>query len=424
MAGKVKDCWDAFKKHDTEVIVHFCGNMGSMTEANIARAGKAFSSEKLHVEFTDIEQISQYFLDRKTPKIDREFTVEGKNYFERSDKNLRGMVCSVEASEIIRIIESEQDPKIINPDVFDANVRIFLKRTNRINKKIIESIVSDDNHMFWYKNNGITITCDQFKQGPTTKNPKIKLKNMQIVNGGQTLNCLFEASLDANVDLDDVLVLVRIIETDDEEIKLSIAETTNSQTPINVRDLRANDTSQKKLEEAFLVQGLFYERKSNQYAEKPKDKRVDALDAGQAWLAYVESPETAKRNRGMVFGDLCDKIFTDETEVKHLLVPYLLRMEIENEKTSLRKKIKEKKGVEPDDMYLIDGAFHVLFAIFQVAQNDGLDPFNYEEVKKLIPIGMNIVREVYSSERTQDETFSSNRLFKDSKTKSLIIKKV
>lgn len=334
------------------------------------------------------------------------------------------MVCTVEATEIVKMIRSKENVEQANPDVFDANVRIFLKRTNRINKKIIESIKSDENHMFWYKNNGITITCDKFTPSALKMSPEIELENMQIVNGGQTSHCIFEVSKTDADKLDDVLVLVRILETTDSDVKLAIAETTNSQTPINVRDLRSNDTRQKKLEEAFLEEGWYYERKSGQHQIQNKENRIDALDAGQAYLAYSEAPETAKRNRGMVFGELCDKIFTDETLVKHLLIPYLLKCEIEKEKTILRKKIKDKIGVDTDDMYLIDGAFHVLFTIYQIAINENIDPYNLNDVKALIPRAMVIVRNIYSNQRKIDDTFSSNRLFKDSRTRSLIIKAV
>ena len=50
--------------------------------------------------------------------------------------------------------------------------------------------------------------------------------------------------------------------------------------------MRSNDDVQKKLEEAFEGMGLFYERKLNQHSDQPRSLRIDALSAGQAYLAY------------------------------------------------------------------------------------------------------------------------------------------
>lgn len=54
------------------------------------------------------------------------------------------------------------------------------------------------------------------------------------MNGGQTSNALFEASLNSEERLEDVLILVRIIETKSQPVSLAIAESTNSQTQLKV----------------------------------------------------------------------------------------------------------------------------------------------------------------------------------------------
>ena len=162
-------------------------------------------------------------------------------------------------------------------------------------------------------NNGITITCDSFTYPKGKRAPVVELSNIQIVNGGQTSNALFEASQISPERLEDVLILVRIIETKSQSVSLSIAESTNSQTPIKSRDLRSNDDVQKKLEEAFEGMGLFYERKLKQHAEDQKLYELMPCPLSQAFLAYSEElPEVAKKDRGRIFSDLYDQIFTDE----------------------------------------------------------------------------------------------------------------
>ncbi|WP_408539176.1 AIPR family protein, partial [Salmonella enterica] len=143
---------------------------------------------------------------------------------------IRGLICTVEASEIVRIITNPENPKEVRKEIFNDNVRVYLSRTNKINRRIIETALSDRSPLFWYLNNGITVTCDSFSYIKGKRAPLVELKNIQIVNGGQTSNALFEASLNSEERLEDVLILVRIIETKSQPVSLAIAESTNSQT--------------------------------------------------------------------------------------------------------------------------------------------------------------------------------------------------
>ncbi|RZK30374.1 MAG: hypothetical protein EOO63_06895 [Hymenobacter sp.] len=123
----------------------------------------------------------------------------------------------------------------------------------------------------------------------------MRMLNPQIVNGGQTSHALFEA---ARADLNriyDVKLLIRVIETGDRGFTNSVAEATNSQTPIRSRDIRSNDSIQLKIENSLIGHGYFYERKNDQHIDQAADKRVDAVKLGQVILAYVlREPDRAK----------------------------------------------------------------------------------------------------------------------------------
>ena len=257
MKAKISDALEVLKEANATITVHFVGNTAPLIDTELNRVRTAFSRYKA-IEFRmyDLDALSDFFLEKRVPAFVREITAIDTNFFDRTDQNLRGVVCSVAALDIVDAIKSEGDPEQVESGIFDQNVRIYLKRRNRINRRIIESALSDDNHMFWYQNNGITMTCDKVEIGPSRRAPKIKLTNLQIVNGGQTSNCLFEAAKEDRSKIEDVILLVRVIETSSEEVKMSIAETTNSQTPINVRDLRSNDRQQRQLEEALAYQKL------------------------------------------------------------------------------------------------------------------------------------------------------------------------
>ncbi len=274
---------------------------------------------------------------------------------------------------------------------------------------------------FWYLNNGITITCDSFSYQPGARAPVVSLDNVQIVNGGQTSNALFEAYLEQPDKLQNVLVLARIYETKARDITADIAEATNSQTPINTRDLRSNDDVQKKLEESFLDQGLYYERKARQHHERPRQKRIDALSAGQAFLAYsLGCPEVAKKDRARVFGDLYDSIFNDDITTSMLLAPLRVFSEIEAVKRDLHRKIKKGELFDRSLLFLIDGAYHVLFTVAELCERRGIDPLDEALAKAEIQNALKVVKELVEQETKLDEAFTTNRFFKDAKTKGKI----
>lgn len=424
--NKVKEIWESLSKPKPSIEVHFCGNTELMTHVELERANTTIGKYKyFHVNHHSLETVINLFIEKKSVVIDNQIQVVDKDYFDRTDGSIRGLICTVEALEIVRIISDPEDPKVVQKDIFNDNVRVYLSRSNKINRRIIETALSEDSPYFWYFNNGITITCDSFSYPKGKRAPIIELKNIQIVNGGQTSNALFEASLLDAERLADVLILVRIIETKSQSVSLSIAESTNSQTPIKSRDLRSNDDTQKKLEEAFESMGLCYERKNKQHSDKPRSMRIDALSAGQAHLAYgLELPEVAKKDRGRIFSDLYDQVFSDDLLADDLLVSFRLLGNIESEKRKVHASIRNQQNFDASRMFLIDGAYHVLFAIGQIADKRDIDRLSIDAASALIPDAIELISNMVATEQAQDESFSFNRYFKDSKTKTKIAARV
>ena len=423
---KTADALEVLRKIDATVTVHFIGNMAALVPDELNRIETVFSRYKaVCFEEHDLDALADFFLTTKQPLLDRELTVIDTNFFHRTDLNLRGMVCTVSALDIVDAIKSENDDSQVELGMFDQNVRVYLKRQNRINRRIIDSALSNENHMFWYQNNGITMTCDKIDVAPIKRSPKIRLTNVQIVNGGQTSNCLFEAASHGREKIEDVLLLLRVIETTSEDVKHSIAESTNSQTPINVRDLRANDRQQRQLEDSFLDLGYFYERKAKQYENEARDRRIDALSAGQAYLGYGNGlPEVAKKDRGRVFGDLYDTVFTEDLTAPKLLVASKLIGEINDRKKAVRSKIRNIETLDEGEMSLIDGAYHILFAVKQISLREGRPLWEFEETRKSIEEALKLVGEIYALEQSNDANFSSNRFFKDARTKDKVTRAV
>lgn len=420
--NKVKEMWIALDKPNPSIEVHFCGNTLPMQVDERNRANNSLGKFKyFKINHHSLESIVDLFVDKKAAFINDQIQVVDKDYFDRTDGSIRGLICTVEASEIVRLIANPETPTEVRKEIFNDNVRIYLSRTNKINRNIIDAALSEDSPLFWYLNNGITITCESFSYPKGKRAPIVELKNIQIVNGGQTSNALFEANQISPDKLEDVLILVRIIETKSQPVSLAIAESTNSQTPIKSRDLRSNDDLQKKLEEAFEGMGFYYERKHGQHAGQPKNTRIDALSAGQAHLAYgLELPEVAKKDRGRIFSDLYDQVFTDELIADELFAAIRILEAVEFKKKLLQDAIRKHEIFNKNEMFLIDGAYHVLFAVGQICDARQIDRMHYDEALKLIPISIEYISNLVNEAQEKDEGFSFNRYFKDAKTKTKI----
>ena len=314
---KVNEIWDLFEKGSLNFKYYLCSNK----EKPIEHAKRKFEQnldKYKYVEYNyyDQEDIVSRILEKKYRKINGKINFVDLQYFDRSDGPLKGIVATVAATDLIKLVQDPNEPTKIIEDVFNENVRVYLKLKNRINQGIYDTALSDENYEFWYLNNGITIVCDECVYTPNTRSPRVKLTNLQIVNGGQTTHALFEAYLKDNSKLNNVLIIVRICETKkDYRISERISETTNSQTPVRTRDLHASDRMQKVIEEQFQALGYFYERKKNQHEQMPKSKRLDNELLGQIYLAYyLDMPSEAKNQKAIVFSDKYEEIF-DEASI-------------------------------------------------------------------------------------------------------------
>ena len=165
--------------------------------------------------------------------------------------------------------------------LLEQNVRTFLQARGGVNRGIRNTI---DNHpeMFLAYNNGITATAESIELRQTKSGQLLtKMKNFQIVNGGQTTASLHAASR-KGTDLSSVFVQVKlsIIEPDRiDEIVPKISEFANTQNRVNAADFFANHPFHVRMEGfsrrilapspdgAFRESRWFYERARGQYQD-------------------------------------------------------------------------------------------------------------------------------------------------------------
>ena len=169
--------------------------------------------------------------------------------------------------------------------LLEKNVRSFLQVKGGVNKGIRDTL-RDEPDMFLAYNNGISVTAESVEiVRDENGKPSIKrIRDMQIVNGGQTTASIFNARNDKKlgVDLSKVFIQMKlsVIESaeDMDVIVPRISTFANTQNKIQVADFSANDPFHRRMEElsrtiwapaqgGLKPQNWFYERARGQYAD-------------------------------------------------------------------------------------------------------------------------------------------------------------
>jgi hypothetical protein len=221
----------------------------------------------------------------------------------------------IPANDFLSIIGND-DGEIMR-GIFESNIRDF-QGYNSVNDAILQTLDSDHKARFVLMNNGVTVIARVLRRGAAYK---FHIEDFQIVNGCQTSNVLFEHG----GDLKDVVIPLRLISTDDEDVIQSIVTATNQQTQLSREQLFAATEFPKNLERFFqtyeMDRQIFYERRSRQYERTTVDKTRIITQANliRAFAGmFLEEPHRTTRN----FNALLDKVGTEIFKEGHKLDPY------------------------------------------------------------------------------------------------------
>jgi len=185
--------------------------------------------------------------------------------------------------------------------LLEQNVRTFLQFRGNINKGMRNTLVNEP-HMFFSYNNGLSATAEEVltdKDG----NRLLSVRNLQIVNGGQTTASIFTAETKegGSADLSKVYIQVKltvVAPEQVEEIVPRISEYSNTQNKVSAADFFSNHPFHRKIEEfsrrlwapspADQVQQThwFYERARGQYVNKQA-----GLSAAERRKFLIQNPK-------------------------------------------------------------------------------------------------------------------------------------
>lgn len=233
-------------------------------------------------------------------------------------QGLKGVICTATARDIANLVIGDPGGAL-----FDSNIRRFLGKGRSVNADILKTATdAASSYLFWFMNNGITIVCDSCDPVTDPDNPKIKIRNLQIVNGCQTATALAHAASEGTL-RPDTRVLLKIFETTDQTLASRIVLTTNNQNRISTRDLKANDAVQQDMQRRFESYNLLYEHKINQYSTvtlSAGQRIVSNEDVGQAYLAIaLKKPGDARRRKYKVWTDNYQDIFSGSSVEPHVI---------------------------------------------------------------------------------------------------------
>ncbi|MEU5844588.1 AIPR family protein, partial [Rhodococcus sp. NPDC047139] len=229
-----------------------------------------------------------------------DFLVSGTGeYYEKGKLEVPGVaksaIVSLDGRSIAELVSKH------GARLFQANVRYYLTKTNRVNKEMAKTLESlEGRSAFWLYNNGLTIVADDYEFIETDDGTVLRASNPQIVNGAQTSSVLRDRR--AMIEYGDVSVQTRIIATERSDLGRSaltnISEYTNSQSQVRISDLRANDERHKKIQRAFdsLKEPIFYERRRGEWQALDKaaqtkyaKRRMKKEDVGQRYRLFAVS---------------------------------------------------------------------------------------------------------------------------------------
>jgi len=221
----------------------------------------------------------------------------------------------------------------LSKGLFYDNVRDF-QGGNKVNKEIEETIRCPINQsLLPLMNNGVTIISRKVERSSN----KIKLTDYQIVNGCQTSHVLFE---NKTLISEDTHIIVKIIETDDQEVTNQIIRATNRQTEVkdeafeSIKPFHRDLQDYYKAQKSLVTTPIFYERRSKEYFGNPSVKPWQVITLSGQIKSFVSTVLAQPQSTHRYFGELLEnnrnKLFVEGSKFQDYYLSSLLVNKIEH----------------------------------------------------------------------------------------------
>jgi hypothetical protein len=333
-------------------------------------------------EFSDQRQVEFVYFNHhdiikyvnKRDKIDEILNLTGAAI--KEDFNYKEVILGrVSVKEIARLLEKYGD------SLLDKNIRKYLG-INAVNKAIHDTLLDNSKRPnFFFYNNGITMICSDFKYNALQKEDwKVQTQSLQIINGGQTCKTIYQALKDnSDIDFSDTTVLLRLYAVGtDESVIDGITRATNSQNPVDFRDLKSNDQIQLLLEQGAKELGYVYKRKKDNQTNT--EAIPSSVAAESVFAVWRKKPHLAKYKKGEFFDAYYDDIFTNLNAAQMIIAVLIFRMcDNYRKKYSMNKEIEAQRRYSH---YLIAAIIGTLILKRCNITIEGITHINFNKIKK------------------------------------------
>lgn len=270
-----------------------------------------FSATILLVNEDEIRRRYDLALDRENPSLSHLLDLSVCQTLPITIAGTQIVIAVVPLSECIKF------PGIKDGTLFQKNVRQSLGLSNAVNKGIKNTIYGDRHRDFFFFHNGITAICNRME----TKDSKLYLHGVSVVNGCQSLNTILSCS-ERVKKLTETSLLFRFYEIPQRDRADKISINTNSQSAVKPRDLRSNDRrvlNLKKMYEQQYPKGYFVSKRGEiPPADRDKKLVVDLSDLGKNLISWHSQRPNIAYSETKIFDKYFEQLFKREYRIENV----------------------------------------------------------------------------------------------------------
>jgi hypothetical protein len=301
---------------------------GIYSSRSLTHLNAKLNNLECNIRIVDLAAYRNMLIDINQKQIEIECNLDALKVIETN--YYTSFLTAVSANDLVRYYDQ------FGKRLLESNVRTFLSIRGEVNKGIYHTLKSDEKVFFFAYNNGLSGTASDvdFRQG------KIKfIRNLQIVNGGQTMSTIYKAKRDG-FDLDNVEIQMKLSVIHDKEnytkYVSKISEYANTQNKVNKSDFFSNSYFHKRFKEISKVLRVpatknklistkwYYERVKGEYlndqmymkdsertkflSEYPKDQVIDKILISKANLSWEIFPYEVSKGAQLCFAKFAEKV--------------------------------------------------------------------------------------------------------------------
>ena len=265
--------------------------------------------DRSEFEYLDEQSIAEKIRMHDSDRIDKEKKVKIYSFGERAKRSqiislnagiYKSYVMTVDANQIVQLYNATKNA------IFSYNIRNYIGKT-ATNKKIVECARTDASSFYLY-NNGISCLANEVIQ----ESDHLEIRNLQIINGAQTVRSLHMAAKSGRLDPAPV-VLFRVTEVpnayaDGKRTIENITRYNNTQNVVKASDFRSNDEIHTNLGHQFgelsrRGKKVQYIPKRTYFLNSKTHHPIKLEEFAKTIYSFIENPVDFSSSTSILFDD-------------------------------------------------------------------------------------------------------------------------